>query len=193
MAIREDVEDDVRGGSRAGSRGRAGRSARGGRSTRPGRGGPGPAGAVPDAADPKKGARLGRRPIAPRTGAKRTVMSYVAELPRFLRLLWGLIADARVSMVDKLLVAGAIAYIVAPVDLIPDFIPFLGEVDDVYLLVMALRRLMKNAGRAILLAHWSGDPADLKDFNLRKALVAAAFFLPRRVRRRLKMMGRDVG
>ena len=136
-----------------------------------------------------------RRPEAepaatPRTGAKRTVMSYVGELPRFLTLLWGLIADARVSMVDKVLVAGAIAYIVAPLDWIPDFIPVLGEVDDLYLLMLALQRLMQNAGRAVLLSHWTGDPAELKSFNLRKALTAAAFFLPRRMRRRLQVLGR---
>jgi uncharacterized membrane protein YkvA (DUF1232 family) len=126
----------------------------------------------------------------PRTGARRTVMGYVSELPRFLRLLWGLVTDARVAMIDKVLVAGAIAYIVMPVDLIPDFIPFLGEVDDVYLLVLALRRLLQNAGKSVLLAHWTGDPEELRDLNLRKALMAAAFFLPRRVRRRLRVMGR---
>lgn len=127
---------------------------------------------------------------SPRTGAKKTVMGYIGELPRFLRLLWGLITDPRVAVLDKLLVAGAIAYIVAPVDFIPDFIPFLGEVDDVYLLVLSLRRLMENAGRAVMLSHWTGDPAELRDLNLRKALMAAAFFLPRRVRRRLRVVGR---
>jgi uncharacterized membrane protein YkvA (DUF1232 family) len=129
-------------------------------------------------------------PGAPRTGARRTVMGYVAELPRFLRLLWGLITDARVATVDKLLVAGAIAYIVTPIDLIPDFIPFLGEVDDVYLLVLALRRLLQNAGRTVLLAHWTGDPAELRELNLRKVMLAAAFFLPRRMRRRLRILGK---
>lgn len=127
---------------------------------------------------------------APRTGAKRTIMNYVSELPRFLKLLWGLVSDVRVSMLDKVLVAGAIAYIVMPIDLIPDFIPFLGEVDDVYLLVLALRRLMENAGKAVVMSHWTGDPADLRDLNLRKALMAAAFFLPRTIRRRLCVMGR---
>jgi uncharacterized membrane protein YkvA (DUF1232 family) len=127
---------------------------------------------------------------SPRTGAKRTVMGYIGELPRFLRLLWGLITDTRVSAIDKLLVAGAIAYIVTPIDFIPDFIPFLGEVDDVYLLVMALRRLMQNAGRSVLLSHWSGEPADLRELNLRKVMLAAAFFLPRRVRRRLRVLGK---
>lgn len=126
----------------------------------------------------------------PRTGAKKTVMGYIADLPRFLRLLWGLVTDPRVAIVDKLLVAGAIAYIVAPVDFIPDFIPFLGEVDDVYLLVLSLRRLMENAGRAVMLSHWTGDPSELRELNLRKALMAAAFFLPRRVRRRLRVVGR---
>lgn len=139
------------------------------------------------------GARTRRRPRevegTPRTGAKQTVMNYVAELPRFLRLLWGLITDMRVAAIDKLLVAGAIAYIITPIDWIPDFVPFLGEVDDVYLLILALQRLMQNAGPAVLLSHWTGDPADLKGFNLRKALMAAAFFLPRRVRRRLRVIG----
>ena len=127
---------------------------------------------------------------APRTGAKRTVMGYVSELPRFLRLLWGLVMDPRVAMVDKALVAGAIAYIVMPIDLIPDFIPFLGEVDDVYLLVLALRRLLQNAGRTVLLSHWTGDPVDLRELNLKKVMMAAAFFLPRRVRRRLRVLGK---
>ena len=74
---------------------------------------------------------------APRTGAKRTVMTTMKELP-ILRLLGGLLADARVTLTDKLLVAGAFAYILLPLDMVPDFIPFLGEVDDIFLLVMAL-------------------------------------------------------
>ena len=127
---------------------------------------------------------------APRTGAKRTVMYYIRQLPQYLRLLSGLISDRRVAMVDKLLVVGAIAYILLPVDFIPDFIPFFGEVDDLYLLVLALQRLIANAGRVVLLDYWIGDPADLADLNLRGALTAAAFFLPKRIRRRLRVIGR---
>jgi uncharacterized membrane protein YkvA (DUF1232 family) len=127
---------------------------------------------------------------APRTGAKRTVMGTITELPNFLRLLYGLITDKRVNAVDKLVVAGAIAYILLPVDIIPDFIPFLGEVDDVFLLIMALQRLIANAGRAIVQAYWPGDPAELSEMNLEKILAAAAFFLPRRMRRRLRTIGR---
>ena len=91
---------------------------------------------------------------------------------------------------DKLLVAGAIAYIVSPIDLIPDFIPFFGEIDDLFILVLALQHLVNRAGRRVLLDHWTGDPADLGDLNLQSALTAAAFFLPKRIRRRLRVIGR---
>ena len=126
-----------------------------------------------------------------RSGAKRTLMSTVKELPNFLRLLGGLLTDRRVSNTDKLLVAGAIAYIVMPMDFIPDYIPFLGEIDDLFVLVLALQRLIANAGRNVIQDHWMGDPAQLKELDLEKILVAAAFFLPRRVRRRLRTLGRD--
>ncbi len=127
---------------------------------------------------------------APRTGAKRTVMGTISELPNFLRLLYGLITDNRVNSVDKLVVAGAIAYILLPIDVIPDFIPFLGEVDDVFLLILALQRLIGNAGRTVIQSYWAGDPADLTAMNLEKVLAACAFFLPRRMRRRLRAIGR---
>ncbi|HEY4218871.1 MAG TPA: YkvA family protein [Gemmatimonadaceae bacterium] len=127
---------------------------------------------------------------APRTGAKRTVIYYIKQLPQYVRLLGGLLGDKRVSMVDKLLVAGALAYIVMPIDLIPDFIPFFGEIDDLFLLILALQRLIENAGRFVVLDHWTGNPADLAELNLRGALSAAAFFLPKRIRRRLRVIGR---
>ena len=126
----------------------------------------------------------------PRTGAKRTVIYYMKQLPAYMRLLGGLLIDRRVSAVDKLLVAGAMAYIAMPIDIIPDFIPFLGEVDDVFLLVLALQRLIANSGRTVLMAHWSGAIEDLADLNLEAVLAAAAFFLPKGIRRRLKVIGR---
>lgn len=127
---------------------------------------------------------------SPRAGAKRTVMQIVRQLPAYLRLLMGLMTDNRVAMVDKALVVGAVAYILMPLDLIPDFIPFLGQVDDVFLLTTALQRLIHQAGRRVVLSHWSGDPDELADLNLTRVLAAAAFFLPARMRRRLKMLGR---
>ncbi len=128
----------------------------------------------------------------PRTGAKRLVTDTISQLPNFLRLLYGLITDSRVNGVDKLLVGGAIAYILMPLDMMPDFIPFFGEVDDVFVLVMSLKRLIANAGRAVALDHWNGEPESLDSLNLQHTLMAAAFFLPRRVRRRLRAIGRPL-
>ena len=114
------------------------------------------------------------------------------ELPNFLRLIGGLLTDVRVSTTDKLLVAGAIGYVLLPMDFVPDFVPFIGEIDDVFLLVLALQRLIANADRSVVLEHWMGDPKQLRSLDLERVLIAAAFFLPRRVRRRLRTIGRDI-
>ena len=114
------------------------------------------------------------------------------ELPNFLRLIGGLLTDVRVSTTDKLLVAGAIGYVLLPIDFVPDFVPFIGEIDDVFLLVLALQRLIANADRSVVLEHWMGDPKQLRSLDLERVLIAAAFFLPRRVRRRLRTIGRDI-
>lgn len=125
-----------------------------------------------------------------RSRNKRTVLGAIGQIPNFLRLLYGLLTDSRVDPIDKALVAGAIGYVIMPMDFIPDFIPFIGEVDDVFVLTLALRRLMQNAGREVLLDHWMGDPDELAELNLQGVLGAAAFFLPRRLRRRLRTIGR---
>ena len=125
-------------------------------------------------------------PKAPRRGAKRTLLHVIGQIPSYLRLFVGLLTDPRVSRLDKLLVAGAIVYIVMPIDLIPDFIPFLGQVDDIYLLVLALQRLIANAGLVVVAEHWPGDVAELSGGNLRQVLLAASLFLPRRLRRRIR-------
>ncbi len=148
---------------------------------------------------PRGGSKTGKRPVRPaatepqpipRAGAKRTVMYYIKQFPAYLRLLGGLLTDRRVNALDKLMVAGAMAYIIMPIDIIPDFIPFLGEVDDLYLLLFALQRLISNTGKNVLYSHWTGAVEDLADLNLQAAISAAAFFLPKRIRRRLRVIGR---
>ena len=126
----------------------------------------------------------------PRTGAKRSVMSAITQLPSYFRLLLGLVSDSRVSKLDKFFVLAAAAYIISPIDFIPDFIPFFGEVDDVFLLMLALQRLVNNSGRAVLLSHWRGDPDDVHNLNFARIVSAAGFFLPSRIKRILmKMVG----
>lgn len=127
-------------------------------------------------------------PVRPQTGMKRSVLRAIRQIPAYLRLLVGLVGDSRVSKFDRFLVLVAGAYMVSPIDFIPDFIPFLGEVDDLFLLMTALQRLVANAGRTVLLDHWRGDPNELEDVNLARLVSAAGFFLPVRLRRRLRKM-----
>jgi uncharacterized membrane protein YkvA (DUF1232 family) len=138
------------------------------------------------------GSRAGnrRRGRAPRTGARRTLLGTIAQIPSYLRLMGGLLTDPRVSAVDKVLVGVAIAYVAMPIDLIPDFIPFIGQVDDVFVLVLAVRRLISHAGIRVIRDHWDGAMEDLHPTALQEVIAAAAFFLPRGIRRRLRKVAR---
>ena len=126
----------------------------------------------------------------PRTGARRTLASAIAAIPRYLRLLAGLIMDRRVAVFDKVLLAAAIVYAVSPIDLIPDFIPVIGLADDVFFISLAVRRLVSHAGMDVVLDHWSGDPDELSDAHLNLTVSAASFFLPRSIRNRLERRAR---
>lgn len=132
----------------------------------------------------------GRRASAgiarPRRGARRTVGGVIRQLPHYARLLAGLMTDPRVSKIDRTLVGLALAYLILPLDFIPDAIPFLGQVDDVFLLMTALQRLVDNAGRQVLRRHWTGSRADLRALDIAAVVSAAAFFLPGRMRKNLK-------
>lgn len=104
-------------------------------------------------------------------------ISVVRQLPHFGRLLLGLARDRRVSMVDKALVAAAVAYFFVPEDAIPDFAhPLLGQVDDVVILGVAFGRLLSNAGSEVLLDHWHGDVETLE--SAMSALDQAGAALP---------------
>lgn len=92
---------------------------------------------------------------------RKLARTLILQLPNAALLLSGLLKDRRVSAVDKALVGAVLAYVVAPIDVIPDFVSFFGLVDDVYLVALALGRLLSNTGVAVLLEHWKGDPYDL--------------------------------
>ena len=138
----------------------------------------------------RKSSSRRKKEKGPRTGAKRTLMGTIRQLPLYLRLFLGLFRDSRVATIDKVLVGAAVAYLLAPVDLIADWIPFLGQVDDVFLLTTALKRLMQHAGHGVVADHWGGDARELSELHLDRVIAAAAFFLPSRMRRRLRMIGR---
>lgn len=112
---------------------------------------------------------------------KRRMKNLLMFLPNMLHLCGRLIVDARVPRTEKLLLAGAIVYAVTPLDLIPDMIPFVGQVDDVYLIALALLRLVNRTDERVVREHWRGG-GDI--IQLAQAVTdIAPRLLPRRVNR----------
>ena len=109
------------------------------------------------------------------------IRSYIAMLPQFLGLLLNLLRDSRVSSTDKAILGATVAYMLNPVDLVPDWIPFVGLVDDVYLVALALLRLVLRVDEKVLKDNWRGRD-DLIPL-LRKVADGAVAFLPARIRR----------
>jgi len=105
-------------------------------------------------------------------------------IPNLLGLLIGLLRDERVSQADKAILAGVIMYVIIPLDIIPDFIPFIGQVDDAYLLAISILRLLNRADRNVVMDHWKGQ-RDIKEL-VDSIVRIAEFFLPRPVKNVLR-------
>jgi len=78
-------------------------------------------------------------------------------VPDVARLFRDVSKDPRVPKRVKYEVAAAGAYLLMPFDLIPDFIPGLGQLDDIAIIGWAVRRLLMGAGEAVLREHWRGN------------------------------------
>ena len=104
---------------------------------------------------------------------KRTHAKEVALLvPNLLVLFRGLLRDPRVPRSSKLLVWFAVGWIASPIDLIPEFIPVLGPLDDAVVAALVLRRIVRTAGADVVRDHWRGDPSTLQTI-LRLARAAS--------------------
>jgi uncharacterized membrane protein YkvA (DUF1232 family) len=100
----------------------------------------------------------------------------VLLIPNFIRMIKGLLTDSRVPLKRKLLLGALLAYLVSPIDVIPDFIPGLGQMDDILVVVLILHGLLSSVGEDVLLEHWQGRP-DLI-LLIRRALTAFSRRLP---------------
>jgi uncharacterized membrane protein YkvA (DUF1232 family) len=102
-------------------------------------------------------------------------------IPNLLLLCSRLMVDPRVPTKERLLVAGAIVYAFVPFDFIPDMLPFVGQVDDLYLIGLTLLRLMSVSDPRVVREHWrgGGDVVEL----VGAATLVAAKLLPKRIRR----------
>lgn len=113
--------------------------------------------------------------------AKRRLKNLLLFVPNLLLLCVRLLTDSRVSTADRALVAGAIVYAIIPLDLIPDMLPFVGQIDDVYLISLTLLRLLERTDPKVVREHWTGG-GDVVEFVGAAAMLAAKF-LPKPIRR----------
>lgn len=114
------------------------------------------------------------------------LVGLIKRAPHYARLLLGMIADSRVSLFDRLLVVASVVYVISPLDLIPDVIPLLGQVDDLVLVITAVSRLFDRAARDVIASHWKGPAGELDPGALRKLIYFASLFATPGRRRRLR-------
>jgi uncharacterized membrane protein YkvA (DUF1232 family) len=94
-------------------------------------------------------------------------------IPDCIVLVRRLLGDPRVHRRHKLLLGAVVGYLALPFDLVPDFIPVAGQLDDALVVVLALRVLLRGSGTQLLWEHWPGSKSSL-GFVLRFAGAPAA-------------------
>jgi uncharacterized membrane protein YkvA (DUF1232 family) len=112
----------------------------------------------------------------------------VRALPDVIRTLARLITDPALPRPVKIALAAALVYLLSPIDLIPDFIPFVGYLDDVLIGAVVVDGVLTYVDRATLLRYWPGSPDSL-DKVARVSRVLAAW-VPRALKRRVFAPGR---
>jgi len=109
---------------------------------------------------------------------------YLFMLPDFFILICRLAMDKRVPVKQKMMVGGIIAYVIMPIDLIPDFIPVIGHIDDLVLVVMGLNLVLNEIEPKVLSDNWSGE-GDVLD-QMKKITSTAEQFLDKNLLQRIK-------
>lgn len=85
------------------------------------------------------------------------IIEYSMVVPDVISLLWRIFKDKRVSIATKAKAAGVLAYLAMPFDILPDFIPFIGQIDDVVVAFYGLNSLINEVPEDIIKENWQGD------------------------------------
>ena len=110
-------------------------------------------------------------------------MALLRALPDLARLIGRLVGDPSLPRPVKIALVAAAVYLASPLDLLPDFIPFIGYVDDLLLAAVVLDGILNYVDRRLLLKYWPGTPASLDRLSRAARLLAA--WVPRRLKRRI--------
>ncbi len=107
--------------------------------------------------------------------------SFIMFLPNMFTLLGRLLKDSRVPLAEKALFGAAVVYVIMPLDFIPDVFPFIGQVDDIYLVALTLLRLLNRTDETVVRENWSGG-GDI--VSLANSIAGIApMLLPKRITR----------
>lgn len=93
-----------------------------------------------------------------RRGEARALAGFI---PDCVVLFKRLIGDPRVPRRRKFLLVGMVGYLALPFDVIPDFIPIAGQLDDAILVGLVLRAVLRGSGEDLLREHWPGPEQSL--------------------------------
>lgn len=116
---------------------------------------------------------------------KTRLKEYALFAPRLVKLVFRLMRDRRVPARAKAILVMLGAYLASPIDLIPDFIPGLGHVDDLVLAAFALDQILNRVPDHVVREHWDGDEDVLQ--IVREILDIAAGIVPDWLRKRLSV------
>ena len=113
---------------------------------------------------------------------------YLLSAPDLFHLMWKLSADPDVPAKDKVKLAGALAYFISPIDLIPEAVlgP-IGYVDDIALAALVLNGIVNHTSPEVLARHWAGDQDVL--VAIKGIIAAADEMVGSGVWRKLKKLG----
>ena len=104
-------------------------------------------------------------------GRKTIARELVTFLPNLIRLFRGLLGDERVPRSSKVLLLLGAFWLASPIDLLPEFLPGVGALDDAVVAGLVLRHVVKRAGPDVVKEHWRGDPKTI-GLMLRAARVS---------------------
>lgn len=85
------------------------------------------------------------------------LVEYAMLIPDIIALLWRLLRDRRVEKSIKVKVLAIIGYLAMPFDIIPDFIPLIGKIDDVAIALYGLNTIINDVPHEIIIENWQGD------------------------------------
>ena len=94
-------------------------------------------------------------------GRKSQARDLATLIPNLVVLFRGLLGDRRVSRGSKAWLWFALVWFVSPIDLIPEFLPVVGPLDDAIVAALVLRHVLRRTDRSVLIDHWRGDPSTL--------------------------------